>query len=112
MDLPLAALKALADPTRLAILDFLRHPLPDACRLEDMVCACDLEAWLGITQPAVSHHMKILVQAGLVTAQKQGKWTYYEVQPDTFDQLIRFLEPYRVPVQASATSSVTPQERP
>lgn len=104
MNPPLTALKALADPSRLAILDFLRHPLPDVCRLEGAVCNCDLETFLGITQPAVSHHMKILVQAGLVTAQKQGKWTYYAVEPDAFDALIHFLGAYRTPSQTRVPS--------
>lgn len=65
-------LKALADPVRLAMLDFLLNPVQACLTQADGVCACDFEAGLGMTQSAVSHHMKILVQAGFVHAEKHS----------------------------------------
>jgi ArsR family transcriptional regulator, arsenate/arsenite/antimonite-responsive transcriptional repressor len=88
-------LKALADPVRLHILEFLRRPDPSRCSHEDWVCACDLEKSLGLAQPTISHHMKILVEAGLVASEKRGRWMYYELRPEAFDEVTRFLERYR-----------------
>lgn len=82
-----ARLKALADPARLAIVAFLREPQADCCSRGDGVCACDLEGVLELSQPTVSHHMKVLVEAGLVRAQKRGRWVYYELDPGTLDAL-------------------------
>lgn len=86
--------KALADPHRLNILNFLLEPIQSCCSRDEGVCACDLEAFLGLSQPAVSHHMKILVQAGFVRSEKRGKWVYYDLIPETFaavrEQLARY----------------------
>lgn len=71
--------KALADPRRLAILEFLRQPIQSCCSRDDGVCACDLEAFLGLSQPTVSHHMKQLQGAELVVSEKRGRWTYYRL---------------------------------
>lgn len=76
-----AAFKVLADPTRAKILAFLLDPVQSCCRREDGVCGCDLETFLGVRQPTVSHHMKALVEAGLVTAEKRGRWVYYALAP-------------------------------
>lgn len=76
--------RALSDPARLRILEFLRRPQADCCSLEDRVCACDLEAVLGLAQATVSHHMKILQQAGLVLAEKRGRWVHYRLDRDAF----------------------------
>lgn len=81
-------LKTLADPTRLAILEFLRAPVQSCCSREDGVCGCDLEAFLGLTQPTISHHMKQLVEAGFVSAEKRGRWVYYDLVPDSFAEVI------------------------
>lgn len=77
-------LKALSDPHRLTILNFLLEPIQSCCSRDEGVCACDLEAFLGLSQPAVSHHMKLLVQAGFVRADKRGKWVYYDLLPAAF----------------------------
>jgi ArsR family transcriptional regulator len=73
--------KALGDPTRLRILELLRASGKSCCDLigrdERGLCACDVEAAVGLSQAAVSHHMGILVRAGLVEAQKRGRWMYY-----------------------------------
>lgn len=63
-------LKALGDATRLAILTML---------LEGERCVCEIEEALPLSQPAVSHHLKILRQAGLVTDRREGKWSYYDL---------------------------------
>lgn len=68
-----ALLKAVSDPARLQILALLRS-LPD-CE----ACVCDLTEPLGLTQPTVSHHLKVLSKAGLVASEKRGYWTWYRV---------------------------------
>ncbi len=77
-------LKALADPHRLNILNFLLEPIQSCCSRSEGVCACDLETFLGLSQPAVSHHMKLLVRAGFVHSEKRGKWVYYDLEPAAF----------------------------
>ena len=66
---------ALSDPIRLRLLSFIASA--DA----DEVCACDLIEPSGRSQPTVSHHMKILVDAGLVTREKRGLWVWYRLVP-------------------------------
>lgn len=78
--------KALADPTRLRLLS---HVTAQGCR---DVCACDLTEELQITQPTVSHHMKKLVEAGLVTREQRGKWAHYSVVPEALEQLRELLD--------------------
>jgi len=90
-------LKALADPARLRIVEFLRRPDTGCCAADDRVCACDIERLLGLSQPAISHHMKILVQAGLVGAEKQGRWMYYRLMPEAFAELVSALAPFANP---------------
>jgi ArsR family transcriptional regulator, arsenate/arsenite/antimonite-responsive transcriptional repressor len=99
---PLApTLKAIADPVRLQILEFLRSPQPVCCSRGDGVCACDFEAVLGLSQPTVSHHLKLLVEAGLVRAERRGRWVYYELEPEAFATLIERLRPFTVPLAAA-----------
>ncbi len=93
-------LKALADPVRLRILEFLRDPVQSCCVRDDGVCACDVEAFLGLSQPTVSHHMKLLVGAGLVTADKRGRWVYYALEPRAFASLRAFFSHYAAPEPA------------
>jgi ArsR family transcriptional regulator, arsenate/arsenite/antimonite-responsive transcriptional repressor len=73
--------KALGDPTRLKILDLLRSRGKSCCELiareERGLCACDIEKEIGLSQAAVSHHMDLLRRAGLVEAEKRGRWMYY-----------------------------------
>lgn len=71
-----ADLKALADPTRLGLLRLIASH-PDAT-----ACICDLTGPLGVSQPTVSHHMKILAEAGLVTRRQHGRWVHYSVKVD------------------------------
>lgn len=76
-----ALLKAVADPARLQILALLRS-LP-GCE----ACVCDLTDPLGLSQPTVSHHLKVLVKAGLVESEKRGYWTWYRVLPTRLGEL-------------------------
>lgn len=73
--------KALGDPTRLKILDLLRARGRSCCDLvareERGLCACDIEVAVGLSQSAVSHHMDLLRRAGLVEADKRGRWIFY-----------------------------------
>lgn len=91
------ALKALADPVRLSILEFLWSPQAEEFRTEDGVCAGDIEDLLGVSQPTVSYHMRILVGAGLVRADKRGQRVYYECITEGPEAVIRYLERYRTP---------------
>lgn len=86
--------KLLADPTRLKILTFLLEPIHSCCARADGVCACDLETFLGLSQPTISHHMKQLVAGGLVTAERRGRWVYYALNAEVFAELIAALAPY------------------
>ncbi|MDC3377179.1 metalloregulator ArsR/SmtB family transcription factor [Candidatus Nanopelagicales bacterium] len=74
-------LKAVADPTRLQILAILRS----ASNCE--ACVCDLTEPLGLSQPTVSHHLKVLTQAGLLEAEKRGYWTWYRMVPTRLGEL-------------------------
>jgi ArsR family transcriptional regulator len=71
---------ALADPVRLRLLSLVASARGE-------VCACDLVEPSGRSQPTVSHHMKILVDAGLVTREKRGLWVWYRAVPDRLDAL-------------------------
>jgi ArsR family transcriptional regulator, arsenate/arsenite/antimonite-responsive transcriptional repressor len=85
---PLVLLKAIADPVRWQALQFLRSPAPSACSQDEQgVCACDFEGVLGLSQPTVSHHMRQLVDAGLVRSEKRGRWVFYEIVPEGFEAL-------------------------
>ena len=94
------SLKALADPVRLRIMEFLWGPDAEEVRDEDGICAKDVERFLGVTQPTVSYHMKILVGAGLVRAEKRGQKVYYECVTEGPDEVISYLERYRQPMPA------------
>ncbi len=72
---------ALADPIRLRLLSHI------AASGADEVCACDLVEPSGRSQPTVSHHMKILVDAGLVKREKRGLWVWYRLVPSRLDAL-------------------------
>ena len=77
--------KALSDPTRLKILRYLAEQAT-CCN-----CACDLESLTGLSQPTISHHMKILLRSGLVSGEKQGRWMYYRVDSDGLESLQKSL---------------------
>jgi ArsR family transcriptional regulator len=81
-------LQALADPTRLAILRQLSVGGP--------VCACDFTACCDVAQPTVSHHLKVLREAGWVAADRRGTWIWYSIRPDALDRLARITGGLRV----------------
>src|SRR5215831_18762037 len=78
-------LKALADPTRLRLVSMV------AAHEGGEACVCDLTEPLGLTQPTVSHHLKILVEAGIFTRDKRGVWAYYALVPSALDALAAVL---------------------
>jgi ArsR family transcriptional regulator, arsenate/arsenite/antimonite-responsive transcriptional repressor len=71
--------KALADPTRVAIVNRLSSL--------ETVCVCDLTAAFDLSQPTVSHHLRVLRDAGLIEADRKGTWAYYRLVPDAIDRL-------------------------
>ena len=82
-------LKALADPTRLRLVSMV------AAHDGGEACVCDLTEPLGLTQPTISHHLKILVDAGIFTRDKRGVWAYYSLVPATLDALAAVLRTTR-----------------
>ncbi len=78
---------ALADPARLRLLGLLA----DADAGE--VCACDLVEPLGRSQPTVSHHLKVLREAGLIEGERRGTWVWYRVVPERLEELRAALLP-------------------
>ncbi len=80
-------IKALADPTRLRLVSMV------AAHDGGEACVCDLTAPLGLTQPTISHHLKILVEAGIFTRDKRGVWAYYSLVPSALSALSAVLEP-------------------
>jgi ArsR family transcriptional regulator len=82
---PLArVLKALADPARLQLVSRIASSRGE-------VCACDLNDVVGLAQPTVSHHLKVLVDAGIVAREKRGVWVYYTVVPGALGALAGLL---------------------
>jgi len=75
-------LKAVADPVRLRLLHHIASA-PDTT-----VCACHLPGALGISQPTLSHHLKKLLDAGLITREKRGRWAHYHLNRTAMDRLI------------------------
>ncbi|HEY4412408.1 MAG TPA: metalloregulator ArsR/SmtB family transcription factor [Gaiellaceae bacterium] len=74
-----ARFKALSDPTRVAILNRLAAT--------DCVCVCDFVASLELSQPTISHHLKVLRDAGLVESSRRGTWAYYRLVPEAVGAL-------------------------
>src|SRR5882757_2317846 len=74
-----ARFRALSDPTRVAIVNRLAST--EEC------CVCDLTAAFELSQPTISHHLKILRDVGLIEAKRQGTWAYYRLVPEAIDRL-------------------------
>jgi ArsR family transcriptional regulator, arsenate/arsenite/antimonite-responsive transcriptional repressor len=77
--------KALADPHRVRIVNLLATS-------PDPVCVCEFTGPLGLSQPTVSHHLKKLVQAGLLAREQRGTWAYYSLRPDALGGLAAALD--------------------
>jgi ArsR family transcriptional regulator, arsenate/arsenite/antimonite-responsive transcriptional repressor len=71
-----AALRVIADPARLRLLSLIQ------AQPSGETCVCHLTEPLGLSQPTVSHHLKVLLQAGLVEREQRGSWAYFRVLPD------------------------------
>ena len=82
-------LKALADPARLRLLSLIQAS-PDG-----EACVCDLTAPIGLSQPTVSHHLRILTESGLLEREKRGVWAYYRLVPSAIQQIAELLTPPR-----------------
>jgi ArsR family transcriptional regulator len=78
-------MKALADPTRLRLVSMV------AAHENGEACVCELTDPLGLTQPTISHHLKILVDAGILTRSQRGKWAYYAIVATALDSLAAIL---------------------
>lgn len=76
-------LKALSDETRVRIVHIL------SC---GELCACDIQEYFNLTQPTLSHHLALLVEAGLVTARREGKRAHYSLNGEAFDVLGEFVQ--------------------
>jgi ArsR family transcriptional regulator, arsenate/arsenite/antimonite-responsive transcriptional repressor len=89
-----AAFKVIGDPARLKLLSLIgaADPIQGAC-------VCDLTEPLGLTQPTVSHHLKVLHAAGLLERDKKGTWVYYRLVPGSLETL---REALATPVRANA----------
>jgi ArsR family transcriptional regulator, arsenate/arsenite/antimonite-responsive transcriptional repressor len=76
--------KALADPVRLQLVDVLRkHP--------GKACVCELLPLFDISQPTLSHHLKVLREAGVVDSERRGLWAYYYVRRQALDEMTEWL---------------------
>jgi ArsR family transcriptional regulator len=80
-----AVCKALADPTRVLIIDALRASAPEA------VCQCELLPLFDMSQPALAKHLKVLVGAGVIGTERRGLWAYYFLLPDAMKELRSWL---------------------
>ena len=78
-------LKAVADPARLRLISMV------AAHEDAEACVCDLTEPLGLGQPTVSHHLKILVEAGIFSRDKRGTWAYYRLVPGALDSIAHLL---------------------
>lgn len=87
--------KALSDPARVKLVSLI------AASDGGEACICDLTEPLGLSQPTVSHHMKLLVDSGLVSRDQRGKWAYYRVNADALDRIAAAVSP-RVTGSAAA----------
>jgi ArsR family transcriptional regulator, arsenate/arsenite/antimonite-responsive transcriptional repressor len=79
-----AVAKALGDPIRLQLVDVLR-------KHAGKVCVCELVPLFDLSQPTVSHHLKVLREAGIVGSERRGLWAYYYVNPESLEDLSSWL---------------------
>jgi ArsR family transcriptional regulator, arsenate/arsenite/antimonite-responsive transcriptional repressor len=79
-----SAAKALGDPVRMQLVDVLRKHAGE-------VCVCELVPLFDLAQPTVSHHLKILREAGIVGSERRGLWAYYYVIPEAMEELSQWL---------------------
>lgn len=93
------SLKALADPARIRLLSII------AAHAGGEACVCDLIEPLGLSQPTVSHHLKVLTESGFVTRDKRGAWAYYTIRPAAIAHVVGHLQEHLSPAPtADATT--------
>ncbi|WP_280276374.1 ArsR/SmtB family transcription factor [Nocardia wallacei] len=80
-----AVFKALSDPVRLRLLSAI------ASRTGQEACVCDVSDGLDVSQPTVSHHLKVLREAGLLTSERRASWVYYRVVPEALQRVSHLL---------------------
>lgn len=104
LDPDIRLLQALADPTRLGIVRELSGTTE--------VCACDFTTTTGVSQPTVSHHLRVLREAGIVSAERRGTWIWYSLAPDAGERLATIAKGFVpggfVPVSAIGRRRVGP----
>jgi ArsR family transcriptional regulator, arsenate/arsenite/antimonite-responsive transcriptional repressor len=81
-----AVFKALGDPVRLRLLSLIA-----AAQADKGICVCELVPAFDLSQPTISHHLKLLRQAGLVGSERRGTWVYYWLMPEVTDKLAALL---------------------
>jgi ArsR family transcriptional regulator len=77
--------KALGDATRLEIVALI-------AQAREPLCACEIEGQFDLAQPTISHHLKILRKAGVLTSERRGTWIYYALDPTLHEQLVEFAD--------------------
>ena len=83
--------KAMGDPVRLRLLSLIASAGSETC-------VCDLNDAFDLTQPTISHHLKVLREAGLVSSERRGTWVYYRLDPEALARLAALLDTAAVPV--------------
>lgn len=92
-----AAFKALGDPVRLRLLSLI------AAHEGGEACVCDISGAFELTGPTISHHLKVLRTAGLVTSERRSTWVYYRARPEVIGQLADVLIPLGKPLATTCT---------
>ncbi len=75
-------LKAVSDPTRLQLLSIIR------ASANSEACVCDLTAPIGLSQPTISHHLKVLVDAGILIREQRGTWAWFSINQSRLNQIV------------------------
>jgi ArsR family transcriptional regulator, arsenate/arsenite/antimonite-responsive transcriptional repressor len=79
--------KALGDPVRLRLLSLI------GAHQGGEVCVCDLTTAFDLTQPTISHHLRVLREAGIITSERRGTWVYYRLVPAALERMAALLAP-------------------
>ena len=115
--------KALSDPIRLKMLGVLAQgrdccALPDICTrnvpgdgVPTGICVCEFQEQFGLGQSRTSYHLRVLREAGLVTEEQRGKWSFYALDPETLTAALHFLDGL-APAQVSGAERATDEARP
>jgi len=96
-DADVLLLQAAADPTRLSIIRQLET--------EETVCACDFTACCDVSQPTISHHLRILREAGWIEGERRGTWIYYRLRPEAVEQFRRLAGEFHATPEAKPVTA-------